>query len=316
MDLPSYRRARNGVRAEVIDDSRHTGRSEQGLDVTSTSSSTSEPLGAVGGSSSVVHHHHYHHHHHHHLPRSSSPRLARHHLPSLVTSPSRSFSRLSLGLPQGSSARAPQPRFSRLSPTRSLSGLPTYEEAVAQGAWVVPAGTPSFHTPRRPNVAVRHREENPSARANVGETLFVQPEVLSTPVRDLPPGVSPPSSQFSTPRTPDSLPDLVPLSDSEEEIPDSPVARELQASRNRVRRLLQLEILHIQTTDRLSNNVWEELCTILIESGVCGDREQVRATFVFAFGRSPESHLNFICDDTLRHDVYESLVRMPEYRPE
>ena len=83
-----------------------------------------------------------------------------------------------------------------------------------------------------------------------------------------------------------------------------------------MRRLLQLEILHIQTTDRLSNNVWEELCTILVESGVCVDREQVRAAFVFAFGRSPESHLSFICDDTLRHDVYESLVRMPEYRPE
>ena len=78
MDLPSSGRALPDARLEIDGNACNAGRIDSGLNVTSTSSSTSELLGAVGGSPAVIHqHHHHHHHHHHHLPRSSSLRPAR-----------------------------------------------------------------------------------------------------------------------------------------------------------------------------------------------------------------------------------------------
>ena len=83
-----------------------------------------------------------------------------------------------------------------------------------------------------------------------------------------------------------------------------------------MRRLLQLEILQIQTANRSSVGAWDELIARLIRGGVCDNREQARATFEFAFGRTPETVLEFVCDDVLRLDIYGGLVRMPEYRSE
>ena len=341
MDLSPSGRAHPDARYETGDNARSTCRNDSGLNVTSTSSSTSELLGAVGGSSAVIHHHH--HHHHHHLPRSSSPRPARPQ-PSPGPSPSQSLTprRQSLGLPppctfppRSSPRRVSQPRFPGLSPVRTqLQGLPTYEEAVAQGACTVPAGTPLVRTPRRQRVTPYRRVENTvegvsprrQSRSTVAvtvlgrTTLFEHPEVLSTPPRvrrESPPGISSVSSSpSSSPRTPDSLPDLVPISYSDEEISESPIARDFISSRLRVRRLLQLELLQIQTADRSRNSVWDEFVTRLIGSSVCESREQARAAFEFAFGRVPETTLGFVCDDVLRRDIYGGLVLMPEYRPE
>ena len=172
--------------------------------MTSTSNSTSELLGAVGGSSAGVHHHYHHHHHHHHPPRTSSPRPARHPL-SPGPSPSRSSTsrRQSIGLPpihtfppRRSPRRVSQPRFPGLSPIRTqLQGLPTYEEAIAQGASAVPAGTSPSRTLRRHRdtpyrrventdvgVSPRRQVENPDARGSPCHQVE-HPEATDSPRR-------------------------------------------------------------------------------------------------------------------------------------